>query len=104
MTQPTINALLAKLDAMRGQKTFTKNRRGTRRANDFAIWRAGSSVNWECTAAEIAADTGLAANTVHNACKRYGWKLLHGRLGGHAGRFAIDSIMAHPNMMSGGAT
>jgi len=29
----------------------------TQRANDFITWRAGKSVNWQCTAAEIAAET-----------------------------------------------
>ena len=102
MTQPTITNLLAKLDAMRGQKTITKNRRGTRRANDFAIWRAGMSVNWECTSQEIASDTGLTERVVQKACSRRGWNLVQGHY--HANRPAIDSIIAHPNMMSGGAT
>jgi hypothetical protein len=102
MTQPTITNLLAKLDAMRCQKAFTKHRRGTRRANDFAIWRAGMSVNWECTAAEIAADTGLTQTIVLKACRRRGWRLTHG--GYNTNRPAIDSIIAHPRMMSGGAT
>jgi hypothetical protein len=99
-----INALMEKLNAIRGQATIEPraNRRGTRRANDFAVWRAGRSVNWECTAAEIAADTRLTLPIVLKACKRRGWRLTHG--GYNTNRPAIDSIMAHPNMMSGGAT
>tara|TARA_R110000772_G_scaffold2734_6_gene9838 strand:+ start:2292 stop:2603 length:312 start_codon:yes stop_codon:yes gene_type:complete len=99
-----INALMDKLNAMRGQATIEPraNRRGTRRANDFAVWRAGRSVNWECTAAEIAADTRLTLTIVLKACKRRGWRLTHNNY--NADRPAIDSIMAHPNMMSGGAT
>jgi hypothetical protein len=104
MTQPTITNLLAKLDAMRGQKAFTKNRRGTQRANDFAIWRAGSSVNWECTSQEIANDTRISSSNVLNTCKRRGWKLVHNSLGGYENRHGIDTIIAHPRMMSGGAT
>jgi hypothetical protein len=76
----------------------------TQRANDFIIWRAGSSVNWECTSQEIANETGLSTSAVFRACKRKGWKLVHGNHGGHTDRHAIDSIMAHPNMMRGGAT
>jgi hypothetical protein len=104
MTQPTITNLLAKLDAMRGQKTFTKHRRGTQRANDFAIWRAGSSVNWECTNAEIAADTGLGATTVRDTRIRRGWKLTRDNYGGLANRPDIDRIMASPYAQANGAT
>ena len=76
----------------------------TQRANDFLIWRAGSSVNWECTAQEIADEVGVSSSNVANTCKRKGWKLVHGNLSGYTERHSIDTIMAHPNMMSGGAT
>ena len=76
----------------------------TQRANDFRIWRAGTSVNWECTSQEIAHDTGLSASTVLKTCTRRGWKLVHNSHGGYENRHGIDTIMAHPNMMSGGAT
>jgi hypothetical protein len=103
MTQPTITNLLAKLDAMRGQKTITKNRRGTRRANDFAIWRAGSSVNWECSGVEIAADTGVNVRSVQSTCKRRGWKLTHDNIGS-VNRPDVDLIMASPYAQAHGAT
>jgi hypothetical protein len=76
----------------------------TQRANDFLIWRTGSSVNWECTAQEIADETGLSPSNVLNTCKRKRWKLVHGNNGGHAARHAVDTIISHPRMMSGGAT
>ena len=47
-------------------------------ANDFVIWRAGRSVNWDCTAGELADETGLSTQTVYNTCKRRGWDLIHG--------------------------
>jgi hypothetical protein len=76
----------------------------TQRANDFLIWRAGSSVNWECTPQEIATETGISYTSVLNTCKRKGWKLVHNNNGGHVNRYAIDTIISHPNMAGGGAT
>ena len=97
-----INALMDKLNAMRGQTTMPPptGRKKTRRAVTFAVYRSGVSVNWECSGREIAADTDLGASTVFAVCKRKGWKLLHGTSD-------QSSSMNRPSlvsMMSGGAT
>jgi hypothetical protein len=77
----------------------------TQRANDFIIWRAGTSVNWECTAQEIADEIGLHYVTVKNTCRRRGWKLQHGY---DSSRFlvrpSIDHIMASKHLQIRGAT
>lgn len=46
----------------------------TARANEFLVWRAGDSVRWECTAADIAAEVGLTPPGVRAILKRRGWK------------------------------
>ena len=56
------------------------NRVRVKKANDFLIWRAGNSVDWQCTATEIAREVGLSFNTVAATCKRRGWKPLDGRV------------------------
>jgi hypothetical protein len=77
----------------------------TQRANDFLIWRAGSSVNWECTAQEIADETGLSKSNVQQTCKRRGWKIQHGYMGGNlSSRPSIDHIMASKHLQVRGAT
>ena len=47
-----------------------------RMANDFLIWRAGNSVKWDCTAQDIADETGLSSVTVRAACNRRGWSVI----------------------------
>ena len=56
-----------------------QNRVRVKKANDFLIWRAGNSVDWQCTVTEIAREVGLSLKTVAATCKRRGWKLLDGR-------------------------
>jgi len=60
---------------------MTKKHKSTRKqeANDFIIWRAGTSVDWDCTITEIARETGLNQSTVGDACRRRGWRLLNGK-------------------------
>ena len=65
----------------------------TKRANDFLIWRAGSSVDWDCTQQEIADEVGLSHKTVWLACKRHGWRCIGGHVGGDFGRYATDTLM-----------
>jgi hypothetical protein len=77
----------------------------TQRANDFLIWRAGTSVNWECTVQEIADETGLSASNVSATCRRKGWKLVHGKVGNDfSNRISIDHIMASQHLQGRGAT
>jgi Mn-dependent DtxR family transcriptional regulator len=75
----------------------------TRRATEFSIWRAGKSVNWECTAQDIADEIGMDRSTVARLCKEKGWKIHHGDKGlSLTGRQSIDSIMKSPHMQSKG--
>jgi|TARA_R110000851_G_scaffold87509_5_gene190802 hypothetical protein len=74
----------------------------TRRATEFLIWRAGESVNWDCTPQEIADEIGMSFQTVNNVCKQRGWSVVRGRVG-NFDRYAVDAIIAHPNMAGGGA-
>jgi hypothetical protein len=77
----------------------------TQRANDFLIWRAGTSVNWECTVQEIADETGIPPSTVSSTCRRKGWKLVHGNVNGNlSDRPSIDHIMASKHLQFSGAT
>jgi hypothetical protein len=77
----------------------------TQRANDFIIWRAGTSVNWECTVQEIADETGIPPSTVSSTCRRKGWKLIHGNVAhGFSDRLSIDHIMASKHLQVRGAT
>lgn len=57
------------------------NMKLTRSANAFRIWRAASSVNWDCTAEELATELGLHKDTVFKICKLKGWKLVDGQSG-----------------------
>jgi hypothetical protein len=71
----------------------------SRRATAFLIWRAGESVNWECTAQDIAYEIGMDRSTVARLCKEKGWEIQHGENGtGLTGRQSIDSIMKSPHM------
>lgn len=45
----------------------------------FLIWRAGMAVNWDCTAQELALETGLHVKTVRDTCAKRGWGLVDGR-------------------------
>ena len=63
---------------MDSKKKSGYNMVAKRAANDFAIWRAGKSVDWDCTAGELADETGLSVQTIYNTCKRRGWDLMHG--------------------------
>lgn len=77
----------------------------TQRANDFIIWRAGKSVKWECTAAEIAAETGIHVVTVHETCRRRGWDVQRGNISkGGSNRQGVDHIMGSPHMQRSGQT
>jgi hypothetical protein len=77
----------------------------TKRANDFLIWRAGTSVKWECTAQEIADEVKLSRQSVQEACKRRGWKIQRGYTGGNlSSRPSIDHIMASKLLQVRGAT
>ena len=45
-----------------------------KKANDFLIWRVGSSVGWDCTVSDIARETGLHKVTVGRTLSRRGWE------------------------------
>lgn len=39
----------------------------------FMIWRAGSSVNWDCSPADIAAEIGISVKTVWDIMRERKW-------------------------------
>ena len=43
------------------------------RANEFRVWRAARAADWDCTARELADETGLHIATVRRICDRRGW-------------------------------
>lgn len=45
------------------------------RANEFLVWRAGTSVDWDCTVTEIASEVGLTHQAVSAIVKRRGWQV-----------------------------
>ena len=65
----------------------------------FMLWRAGKSVNWDCTEQELADEVGCSHQAVHYWVKKSGWKLLEGHRRGHgvgvAGRLAVDTLMGN---------
>jgi hypothetical protein len=100
--KPTIEQLMQKIADLRPNKNSMGDR-STKRATDFMVWRAGSSVSWQCTSSEISDETGLSSSAVQKICRRKGWKLVH-NASGLSRRRSIDTIIAHPGMMNGGAT
>lgn len=46
------------------------------RANEFLVWRAGSSVDWDCTHKDIADEVGLSDRAVSAIMARRGWECL----------------------------
>jgi len=44
----------------------------------FCIWRIGKPLNWQCTAIELAEQTGFSISTVRKHCKERKWPILHG--------------------------
>ncbi len=45
------------------------------RANEFLVWRVGTSVGWDCTVTEIASEVGLTHQAVSAIMKRRGWQV-----------------------------
>jgi hypothetical protein len=46
-----------------------------RKAREFQVYRAGDSVGWDCTAAEIFEETGIPVTEVRAICARRGWPI-----------------------------
>jgi hypothetical protein len=79
----------------------------SRRAKTFLIWRAGESVNWECTAQDIADELGMTIHTVRHICREKGWGLQKGESGlsqHNADRPSIDTLMEKPWLGIAGRT
>jgi len=51
----------------------------TARANEFLVWRAGSSVDWDCSQADIAQEVGLSPQEVGRICGLRKWPVIDGR-------------------------
>lgn len=77
----------------------------SQRATDFLVWRAGNSVDWECTHSDIAAELGITPRAVSLVCRRRGWKCQSAKDASNSsflGRFGVDHLMAASSPM--GAT
>lgn len=48
---------------------------GFSRAVAFRVWRAATAVQWQTTAADLAAELGLGGNIVRLVLRTKGWKL-----------------------------
>ena len=67
-------------------------------ANDFIVWRAASSVGWDCTIGDIAEETGLSTQTVASVLRRKGWRdKINGDPHGDVHRLAADEAMRNTN-------
>jgi hypothetical protein len=64
-----------------------------RKANEFRIWRLASSVDWDCTATEIAEELNLTPDTVRRICKLRGWDLQEGSRSSTEGYHAVDRMI-----------
>ena len=77
----------------------------SRRATAFLIWRAGESVDWDCTAQDIADELGKSKQNVWVICKEKGWKLQHGDSGSSVqNRTGIDTLIEKPWLGKAGRT
>ena len=66
----------------------------TMRANAFVIWRAGTSVNWDCTTYEICQETGIHYTTVRRIISQRGWPIKRDTSNWLLGnRFPVDRLM-----------
>jgi hypothetical protein len=63
-----------------------------RMANEFRIWRVANSVNWDCTASELAEDLSLRPETVRRICAQKGWELPDDR-GRSRERLPVDRMI-----------
>ena len=68
-----------------------------RQATDFMVWRAGKSLGWKCTAAELAEQSGLNKATVHLVLNRRGWRdrITQTPPTGRTGKHDLVEIMTH---------
>ena len=48
----------------------------TARANEFLVWRAGRSVDWDCSQVDIAREVGLSQQEVSRIFIRRGWRTI----------------------------
>lgn len=61
---------------MSAHPLFDRNKRDVaKEAKAFLIWREGRSVNWNCTAVELAEATGISPRYVRQICAERGWKI-----------------------------
>lgn len=71
-----------------------ENKRVEGMVNNFLVWRAATSVDWDCTIGDLAEETGLSRQTVIHVLARKGWRdrIAEGQ-GGYADRLAVDQAM-----------
>jgi predicted DsbA family dithiol-disulfide isomerase len=79
-----------------------ENKRIEGMVNDFLVWRAASSVNWDCTIGDLAEETGLSLQTVSNVLRRKGWRdRVNDDPYRHVDRLPVDHAMSntHANIL-----
>lgn len=69
-----------------------------RNAQAFAIWRAAKSADWDCSYAELAAETGVPHHRVGQIVRARGWDKRfahnhHANNGRREGFTSVDSFM-----------
>jgi predicted DsbA family dithiol-disulfide isomerase len=73
---------------------MTHNMKIKAMTNEFIVWRAASSVNWDCTIGDLAEETGLSLQTVSNVLRRKGWRdRVNDDPHGFVDRLSVDRAM-----------
>ena len=75
------------------------------KAKEFLIWRAGNSVGWDCTYADISKETGINRDNVRLICIKRGWKCASGRVVNSecsGGRQRVDALINSPYLADHG--
>jgi predicted transcriptional regulator of viral defense system len=70
--------------------------------NEFIVWRAASSVNWDCTIGDLAEETGLHPVTIASILRRKGWRdRVNDDPYRHVDRLPVDHAMSntHANIL-----
>ena len=75
-------------------KTSIKPKPLSLQAREYMVWRAGESVQWECTARELSAELGYSYAQIKEICNRKGWKIERDTRNDLGGRASVLHLMA----------
>lgn len=65
--------------------------------NNFLVWRAANSVDWDCTVTDLVEETGLSMPTVISVLNRKGWRhRVNNNPHGNVDRLSVDEAMRNP--------